>query len=189
MIPVSTGVITYLSQKNKVPKINKTLSFIGKTRNKNCFLLGFDLSFPGWESTVITCRLWTDLTVLLKFYISIEKVLEQPGKYLTFLKLCKCYWILHPLPRVASSPNRTKTNYHCLYHLREHAKLYHPVLGRSEEKLSTPRFTQENPELNPTTSFFNQYQKQKKTKSWIHTAFSFPLVTPKAKRWTRLPGR
>ena len=38
-------------------------------RDKNCFLLVFDLNFPGWETTVITCRLKTDFTVLLVLYI------------------------------------------------------------------------------------------------------------------------
>ena len=49
-------------------------------------------------------------------------------------------------------------------------------------KLFIPRVTQENPELSPTTSFLDQHQKQKNTKSCIHPASSFPLVTPEAKR-------
>ena len=68
VIPASPGVTTYHSQKTKVPKQNKTLSSIGsekklhKRRDKSCFLLGFDISFPGWECTIITCRLNLDIT-------------------------------------------------------------------------------------------------------------------------------
>ena len=73
-------------------------------KDKNCFLLGFDLKSLGWEPTVITCRLHSDITVLLKFYISMHKVLEQSGRYFTPMKLWKCSQSLHPLPKVASTP-------------------------------------------------------------------------------------
>ena len=66
----------------------------------------------------MTCRLNPDITVLLQFYVSIQKVLEQLWRYFTFLKLFKCSWILHALPRVASTPSRTKTNHYWLYHLQ-----------------------------------------------------------------------
>ena len=33
------------------------------------FILGFDINFPGWEPTVINCRLDTDITDLLVLYI------------------------------------------------------------------------------------------------------------------------
>ena len=124
MIPASPKVITYRSQKTKVPEqiklyppLDLNTKFI-KGEIKNCFLLGFDPNFPGWETTIITSRLNSDVTVFLQFYISIQKVLEQLWKYFTFLKLCKCSWILHPLPREASTPIRTKTNHNWLYHLQ-----------------------------------------------------------------------
>ena len=52
------------------------------------------------------------------YFCSIQKVLEQLWKYFTFLKLCKCSWMLHPLPTVASTPIGTKTNHHWFYHLQ-----------------------------------------------------------------------
>ena len=49
-----------------------------------------------------------------------------------------------------------------IYKHSTHTKLYRLASGSSEEKLSTPRVTQENPELCPTTSFLDQHQKQTK---------------------------
>ena len=86
-------------------------------RDKNCLFLGFDLRFPGWEATAIIPILHSDITVFLKFYISIHKVLELPWRYFTPMKLSKCCQFLHPSPKVASTPNRTKTNHPSLNHL------------------------------------------------------------------------
>ena len=40
-----------------------------------------------------------------------------------------------------------------------HTNWYHPNSGRSEKKLSSPRFTQENPQLSPHHLIPNQHQK------------------------------
>ena len=112
MIPAGSGIITYRSKKTRIPKQNKTLSSIGfehkihKRRDRICFLLGSDLRSPGWEPIVVTRRLHSDITALCCgyiFYISINKVLEQPWRYFTSRILCKCSWTLHPLPREAST--------------------------------------------------------------------------------------
>ena len=136
VIPASPGVITYHSQKAKVPNQvlqlsengmllpqNETLSSIGfehkvhKRRDKNCFLLEFDLRSPGREPAVKTFRLHSNITVLLKFYRSIHKVLGQ-RRYFTPMKLCECFLSLHPLPKVASTLDRTKINHPWLNHLQ-----------------------------------------------------------------------
>ena len=66
VIPASPGVITYHSQKTKVPKQTKVyrpldldINFIG-AEIKTVF--SWDLNFTGWESTIITCRLNSDIT-------------------------------------------------------------------------------------------------------------------------------
>ena len=48
--------------------------------------------------------------------------------------------IPHPLPRVASTLNRTETNHHWLNHLQHYiyTKFCHLARGRSEGKLSNP---------------------------------------------------
>ena len=68
VIPASPGVTTYHYQKTKVPKQTKLYPPLNlkktfhKRRDKTCFLLGFDISFPGWECTVITCTLNLDIS-------------------------------------------------------------------------------------------------------------------------------
>ena len=39
-----------------------------------------------------------------------------PCPHFPSLKLCKCSQISHPSPRIASTPNRTKTNHHWINH-------------------------------------------------------------------------
>ena len=75
---------------------------------------GRGTSFFWGNQHPVTCH----VSVLLQFYISIQKVLGQLWRYFPFLKLCKCSCMLHPLPTVASTPIRTKTNHHWLYHLQ-----------------------------------------------------------------------
>ena len=53
-----------------------------------------------------------------KNYIPIHKVLEQPWRHFTSLKLCKCFQVPHPSPRVTATSSRTKTNHHWLNHLQ-----------------------------------------------------------------------
>ena len=129
---------------NKSTKGNRFLLSIGfehklhNRRDKNCFFLGLDLISLDWEPAVITCRLKSDIMVLLQFYISIQKVLEQPWWYFPFLKLCKCSWILHPLPRVASTPNRTKTNHYWLDHLQALHTLNYTTTFKKGQSRSFP---------------------------------------------------
>ena len=54
------------------------------------------------------------------FFIPIHKVLDEPWRNLTSLKLCKCSHVPHLSPRVISTSNRTKTNHHYLDHLQTH---------------------------------------------------------------------
>ena len=53
-----------------------------------------------------------------KNYIPIHKVLEQPWRHFTSLKLCKCFQVPHPSPRVTATSSRTKANHHWLNHLQ-----------------------------------------------------------------------
>ena len=75
VIPASPGVITYRSQKTKVPKQTKLYPPLDLNTNfirgetKIALSLGFGLNFPGWETTIITCRLNSDIAVLLVSYI------------------------------------------------------------------------------------------------------------------------
>ena len=119
------------------------------------------------------------------YFCSIQKVLEQLWRYFTFLKLCKCSWMLHPLPTVASTPIGTKTKHHWFL---SSSSTPHTLIGTTpiqegqRKSFPAPRFTQENPQLSPHHLIPNQHQKWKKTKSWIHPPSSFPLVIPEAKR-------
>ena len=47
--------------------------------------------FSGGDQHPVTCH----VSVLLQFYISIQKVLGQLWRYFPFLKLCKCSCMLH----------------------------------------------------------------------------------------------
>ena len=49
--------------------------------------------------------------VVKKCYIPINKVLEKPWRYFTFLKLCKCSQFSHSATRVASTSDRNALNY------------------------------------------------------------------------------
>ena len=75
MITASPGVITHRSQKTKVPKQTKLYPPLDLNTNfirgetKIALSLGFGLNFPGWETTIITCRLNSDIAVLLVSYI------------------------------------------------------------------------------------------------------------------------
>ena len=50
-----------------------------KRRNKNSFLLGFELKSPGWEPTVTTRRLHSGITVLLQFIYPFTKFWKNLG--------------------------------------------------------------------------------------------------------------
>ena len=80
MISAERGLIAYCSQSIKVPKETKRLfgfeQKLDKKRDKNCIFLGFNFRSLGLEATVITPRLYPDITVFLKFYISIHKFFE-----------------------------------------------------------------------------------------------------------------
>ena len=92
-----------------------------------------------WEITVITCRLHSDIMVLLKFYISSNKVLEQTWRYFTPMKLWKCSQSLHPLPKVASTPaieQKQSILDLVIYKHSTHTKLHHPACGWFHEKFS-----------------------------------------------------
>ena len=118
---------------------------------------GGGTSFFWGDQHPVTCH----VSVLLQFYISIQKVLGQLWRHFPFLNLCKCSCMLHPLPTVASTPLEKKptTTGFIIYKYFTHSKIHHSNLGKSEKKVSTPRLTQENPEINPTPSFLNQHQK------------------------------
>ena len=124
-----------------------------------------------------------------KFYIPIHKVLEQPLIHLAPLKLCKGSQIPHPWPRVASTSNRIKTHHHWLYHLSS-TNLCHLSRKKTEGKLPNPcdetrkSWTQLSHLFIP---FINK--RNKKTKLWIHPAFSFRSAAPGTKRTTYLLGR
>ena len=89
-----------------------------------------------------------------KLYIPVLKVLEYCWRHFTYLKLYKCSQIPHPSPRVASVPNRTKTNRYWLNHLYTHTESRHPAHERSERNSQTPGVTQGNLRLaSPPHSF------------------------------------
>ena len=114
-----------------------------------------------WEPAVITATLYVHRLMgrAFRFYIPIYKVLEQTWKYFTSLKLCKCSQIPHSLPRIVSTPNRTKTNHHQLNHRQTTRTHTHQVTRpRSRQvkrgSFQTPETAKGNldscPFLNPT---------------------------------------
>ena len=103
-------------QKNSMPPIG-IKSKLHKKWVENCLLnFGLELS---------SILLSDNIREILRFYIPICKVLEQPWRNFTSLELCKCSWIMHPLPRAASTTDRTTINQYWLYHLQTLQKFYH----------------------------------------------------------------
>ena len=139
------------------------------------FSLGIWSQFPWFgiynEYLYTKLRSYGFITVL---YIHL-KSLGINLRYFIFLKLCKCSWILHSLSRKHQLPTEQKPTTIALSSAStpHNTKLYHPVSRRSEKKLSTSRFTLQNPEISPNISFFNQHQKYENTIFWI-----YPVVTP-----------
>ena len=129
--------------------------------------------------------------VSFQFYISVQKVLEQLGDILLSWSCASVLeWYTHYLQKHQLPIEQKPTTIgFIIYKHSTDTKLYHPVSGRSEEKLSIPRFTEGNPKLSLTIPFLNQHQKWKKIKSCIYPQSSLPLVTSAAKRWTHLLGR
>ena len=68
-------------------------------------------------SQFITCRPNSDIAVLLQFCIH-PNSLGTPLQIFHFSEAVQCSWILHPLPNVVSTPNRTTTNHYWFYHLQ-----------------------------------------------------------------------
>ena len=62
-------------------------------------------------SQFITCRPNSDIAVLLQFCIH-PNSLGTLFQIFHFSEAVQCSWILHLLPNVASTPNRTTTNHH-----------------------------------------------------------------------------
>ena len=77
----------------------------------NWLPIGFNLALI--TTTLCSTTNGESLKVLYTHPWSLAITLET----FTSLKLCKCYQIPHPSLRVASNPNKTKTNYHWLNHL------------------------------------------------------------------------
>ena len=102
---------------------------------------------------------------VLRLYVPIHKILEQPWRYFTSLKLCNCYQIPPPSLRVPSTPNKKKkptTIDLVIYKHSTHTKLHHFVRSRSAWKLSNPWGD--------------------KRKSWTHLPFSVHLLIIRNKK-------
>ena len=99
------------------------------------------------------------------YFCSIQKVLEQLWRYFTFLKLCKCSWMLHPLPTVASTPIGTKTNHHWFL---SSSSTPHTLIGTTPiqegQRKSFPALDLHKKILNsiPTTSFLINTRSEKR---------------------------
>ena len=119
-----------------------------KTRLENWLLRKIDFELPVWEPGIITTISSSATSpATLKAFASILKVLEYCWRHFTYLKLYKCFQILHPSPRVTSTLNRTKINYHWLNHLQALLtppglrKVWwgaHKPLGQHKEVLDSP---------------------------------------------------
>ena len=94
-------------------------------------------------------------------------------------------------PRVASTPNRTKTNHHWLNPLQTlHTyNLRHLACGRSEGKLSNPCGNKRKSWTHFPSSFNQINTKNKKIKPYIHPVSMFCTVAPGTKRRTHILGR
>ena len=93
-----------------------------------------------------------------------HKILEQPWRHFTCLKLCLCSQIPQLPPRVTSISNRTKTNTSLIiYKHTTRTKLNHLTHRMTEGKLPHP--------LDNTK------------KSWTYLLPSFLWLIPKTKRW------
>ena len=123
VIPASSEVITYHSLKTKVPK--QTKLYPPLDLNINVITGGIKVFSP-WIWFHFSCLepYSYSLYTKLRYYGFIPvlyicpKSLGTTWWYFTVLKLCKCSWMIHPLPSEASTSNRTKTNHHWLYHLQ-----------------------------------------------------------------------
>ena len=119
--------------------------------------------------SIVTCYfIWSSISI---FYLLNVESLTYPSRkswnsrrHFTFLKLCKCFEIPHPLSRVVLIPSRTKTNHHWLNQLKHssHTKLCYLAHGRSEGKLSNPWGN--------------------KNKYWSHLPSSFHLINNREKK-------
>ena len=103
----------------------------------------------------------------LWFYILIHKVLQQPWRHFTSLKLCKCSQMPHSSPRVAPTLNTTKINHHWFHHLQT---LYTHTLNYATSLAVALRGSSLflSPFLIPLTNTRN-----KKIISWIHPVCHF----------------
>ena len=90
---------------------------INKTRLSRSISSVFEFGPSLSESSTRILKLDISTDSEHKFHnIPIHKVLEYSWRHFTSLELCKCSQIPRPSPRVASTPNRTKTNHHWLNH-------------------------------------------------------------------------
>ena len=131
---------------------------------------------------------------VVRFCIPIHKVLKQPLRHFTSLKLCNCSQIPPPSLRVA--PTRSKTNHRWLNHLQTlhththtHTKLRHLARGRSEWRLSNRWVNKRKSGTHLPFSFHLINARNKNIKPYIHPASLFRSATPRTKRRTHLLGR
>ena len=93
--------------------------------------------------------------------------------YFTFLKLCKYSQIMHLSPRVASTPNRTKTHRPCLsiYKYSTHTKSRHLTRGKSEEKFPNSQVLQQK--ILDLTSLFSLINTRTIKVGWQDAPLAF----------------
>ena len=127
---------TVLRRLNYPKKLNRSLIplllseyKLHKRRLENWPSSKIDFGLPIWELVVITTApSLATRTMTLKAFIPLLKVLEYCWRHFTCLKLYNCFQIPHPLPRVASTPNRPKISRHWLNYLQTLDTLNHPTL-------------------------------------------------------------
>ena len=118
----------------------------------------------GWRDVLLALRDFSRSNKQkIRFQLAINKTFcpnPEPLSHFTSLKLCKCSQIPHPSPRIASTPNRTKTTTFGLttYKYFTCTKLRRLTHGRPEGKLSNPWGN--------------------KTKLWTHFPSSLTWSTP-----------
>ena len=82
-----------------------------------------NISWESFHHWGYTRKFWAHSVPLILLIYTIHKTKgwnlgPTPRPHVFFLKLCKCFQILHLSPRVTSTPNRTKTKHHWLNHLQ-----------------------------------------------------------------------
>ena len=126
---------------------------------------------------------------VLSFYTPIHKVLEQPWRHFTSLKLCKCYQIPHPSVRVTSTPMKQKptTTIDLSSTITPHTLNYTTSLAVGLTRSSqTPRAT--NPWTHLPFLFHLNNTRNKNVKPQVHPASLFRSVTPGTIRITHVPS-